>query len=108
MATKGGYRPGSGRKKGAATLASEKMRATIAERVLNEVDAIVGPQIAKAKEGDTNAFKELMNRAFGMPRQNVGLDGGDDGEPIEFKNVSQMTPDEIDEYLREKLTGGSS
>jgi len=105
---KGGYRPGAGRKKGAASIASEAMRAAIAEKVLAEADAIVGPQIEKAKKGDTQAFKEIMNRAFGMPRQNVGLDGGDEGEPIVFKDVSKMTPEEIDEYLREKLTGGSS
>jgi len=40
--------------------------------------------IAKAIEGDVQAVKEIANRTDGMPRQNIGLDGGEDGGVIKI------------------------
>jgi len=105
---KGGYRPGSGRKKGIASIQAEQTRAAIALLVAEHLEEIVMPQVEKAKKGDTTAFTALMDRAHGKPRQNLGIDGGEDGEPVEYKDVSKMSSQEIDEYLREKLTEHSS
>lgn len=33
-------------------------------------------------EGDTSMMRDMLNRVDGMPRQNVGLDGGSAGKPI--------------------------
>jgi len=38
--------------------------------------------IAKALEGDMTAIKEIHDRVMDKSRQNVGLDGGEDGTPI--------------------------
>lgn len=104
----GGYRPGAGRKKGFAALAAERTRIQVAKMVEEEIIPLTKAQIEKAKKGDSVAYNALMNRAFGMPRQNLGLDGGDDGEPVTFKDVAQMSSKEVDEYLREKLAGSSN
>lgn len=105
---RGGFRVGAGRKKGLASVEAEMARASIAKKINDNLDSIIGPQIKKAQEGDTQAFKELLNRAFGMPRQNLGLDGGEEGEPIEVIDVSTMTPEQINEYLKLKIAGGSA
>lgn len=104
----GGKRIGAGRKPGYAAIEAERTRLLLVKKIAKQFNKIVDPQIQKAKKGDTFAFKELMNRAFGMPRQNVGIDGGLEGEPVEYKEVGKMSPQEIDEYLREKLTGSSN
>ncbi len=77
MATRGGKREGSGRKKGEATLYSEALKAKIAELVKRDAPELIAAQIAKAKTGDTQAFKELMDRVLGKaPQALTGLDGG--------------------------------
>jgi len=37
-------------------------------------------------EGDTSMMKDMINRVDGMPRQNIGLDGGAEGLPINILN----------------------
>ena len=67
MASYGGKREGAGRKKGQATLLGEKIRIKIAEMIEKEQVPLIAKQIEKAKEGDTTAFRELFDRAFGKP-----------------------------------------
>lgn len=51
---------------------------------MSQLDIMVLKQIEKARKGDTNAFNALMNRAEGMPKQQVeNVDGN--GETIELK-----------------------
>lgn len=77
MAQRGGKREGSGRKKGEATLYSEALKAKIAELVTVDAKEMILAQVEKAKKGDTNAFKELMDRTLGKAPQ--ALTGGDGG-----------------------------
>lgn len=72
-----------GRPKGYVALAAEKMREKVMKQMEEEYDLLWKPQFDKAKKGDTAAFKEIREFAAGKPRQNMGLDGGDDGEPIQ-------------------------
>ncbi len=81
----GGYRPGSGRKKGEATLAAERIRNYIAEQVERHLNPIVSKAIEQAKAGNKDARDFLLDRSFGKPRQNVGLDGGEEGDPISIQ-----------------------
>lgn len=75
--TKGGHRPGSGRKKGAATLYSEALKAEIARMVKKDAAALIKAQVEKAKRGDTTAFNSLLDRFMGKPPQALtGADGG--------------------------------
>jgi hypothetical protein len=51
---------------------------------LKEKDIKVLIKIAheQAKAGDKKMLQFLLDHSFGKPRQNVGLDGGKDGQPI--------------------------
>lgn len=82
---KGGKRIGAGRPKGGLashTIEAQEAKKHIIEIVSAEIDSLIEPQIRKAKKGDTFAFKELMDRAYGKPHQSVS---GDEGGPIELK-----------------------
>jgi hypothetical protein len=37
-------------------------------------------------EGDTSTMKDIINRVDGMPRQNIGVDGGAEGVPVSILN----------------------
>ena len=51
--------------------------------------AIIRKIATQAEDGDSASQKLIMNYIDGMPRQNIGLDGGNDGEPIGFKWLEQ-------------------
>lgn len=65
--TRGGKRPGAGRKKGYAAKNAEEARKFISEKVSKEIGPIVNALIKKAKQGDIRAAKELFDRAYGRP-----------------------------------------
>ena len=74
---RGGYRPGSGRKKGSKashTLAAETFRKTLIERVIKEKTPIITALINKAKKGDVLAIKEINERVLGKVTQPVAYD----------------------------------
>ena len=62
---KGGKRPGAGRKKGFSAKNAEEARRVLSEMVMKEISPIGEALIAKAKEGDIPAARELFDRAFG-------------------------------------------
>jgi len=51
--------------------------------------SIIRKIATQAENGDATSQKLIMNYIDGMPRQNIGLDGGNDGEPIGFKWLEQ-------------------
>ena len=74
-----------GKKKGYKaphTLEAQEAKKRVIEKVSAEIDAIVEPQIKKAKKGNTGSFIALMDRAYGKPHQSVS---GEEGGPIEMK-----------------------
>ena len=45
----------------------------------------------KLKKDDMFAVKEVHDRVMGKPRQNIGLDGGEEGEPINIVNYGDTS-----------------
>jgi hypothetical protein len=71
---RGGYREGAGRKQGYAAKAAEEARELLSEMVMREIKPIGESLIAKAKEGDVSAARELFDRAFGKSPQTSKID----------------------------------
>ena len=71
MAKKGGKRKGAGRKKGYKAIEAEKAREYILKRLSDELEPIITKAIAQAKKGDSTARKELMDRAYGKPKETI-------------------------------------
>lgn len=88
-----GHPKWGGKKKGtkhAETIAKEKMRAHLLELLGQEWHALCLTMIKKAKRsGKTLEF--VVNQAIGKPRQNIGLDGGDENKPINIINYANPT-----------------
>lgn len=84
---KGGKRPGSGRPKGVKdpqTYVKEQARAILINMVQQHIEPIVNAMIDKALTGDIPAARELLDRAWGKPKQELemtGKDGKDLFEP---------------------------
>jgi hypothetical protein len=72
---KGGARPNAGRKKASHTIQAEKLREFLIAEVIKEKGPIVKALIEKAKGGDTQAIKEVLERAIGKVREQVELNG---------------------------------
>jgi hypothetical protein len=68
---KGGYRKGSGRKKGVFTIEREKMKEYIATRIAENGEKIVDALLKKSFKGDVFAIKELFDRGFGKATQHI-------------------------------------
>lgn len=78
MASYGGKRPGAGRPKGSKgghTLQAEKAREYIIRRVISDLEPIMDALIARAKNGEVTAAKDLLDRAFGKPKETVEHQG---------------------------------
>ena len=70
----GGKRNGAGRPIGTKaphTLEIAKAKEYVVQEVIREIEAILRPQIEKAKQGDLLAFKSLLDRAFGRSKESV-------------------------------------
>ena len=63
----GGKREGAGRPIASATLKTQMARERLAQKIEEEFEEIVNPQIEKAKAGDTTAFNSLWDKAIIKP-----------------------------------------
>ena len=63
------------------TLAAQTAKARAIELVEAELEAIFRPQIEKAKEGDTQAFNAVLDRAWGKAPQAIT---GSEGAALEI------------------------
>lgn len=84
---RGGYRPGSGRKPGLASIIAERTRAYIAERLEIEIRPIVDKAIEGAKAGNKDDRQWLSDQAFGKPTQPTTV-SDPNGDPL-FKPSEQ-------------------
>lgn len=73
--THGGKRNGAGRPKGFSAKTAEEGRAYILRRVQEELEPIITKQIEQAKDGDVASRKDLMDRAYGRPKETVEVQG---------------------------------
>lgn len=76
----GGKRPGAGRKKGSKashTLQAEAGRAFVVATIARHLKPLLAAMVEKAKEGNVQAFSELMDRGWGRPAQAMELTGKD-------------------------------
>lgn len=75
---RGGKRPGAGRKVGSKashTLTTEQGRAYLIARVHAELEPIVTKAIEQAKAGDQATRKDLLDRAWGRPKETLEVQG---------------------------------
>lgn len=72
---RGGARPGAGRKPGTT---KPKITDYLTEKEKNELIKIFFEQ-CKTKP---DLMKFFVSHIFGVPRQTIGLEGGEEGEPI--------------------------
>ena len=60
-----------GRPKGTNAVQAEKAREYIAMRVGKELEPIIDKAIEQARSGDVQARKDLLDRAYGKPRETM-------------------------------------
>tara|TARA_Y100000310_G_C20601510_1_gene773297 strand:+ start:689 stop:1078 length:390 start_codon:yes stop_codon:yes gene_type:complete len=65
------------RGRGKKTIAREEALNKLSELFFDNFEEIVGLQIELASTGDYRAYKDLMDRIFGKPRQQVDVLSGD-------------------------------
>lgn len=89
---RGGYRPGSGRKKGFAARGAEEARRILSEMVMEEIESIGKALITKAKKGDVIAIRELFDRAFGRAPQTTTIDSSQIILPVPIADIMEFDP----------------
>ncbi len=72
---------------------------------LTQLDIITLEQLKKARKGDTHAYKTLLDRLFGKPKQTIDIDHTTDGEPITQDDrprvdLSKLSTKELKELLK--------
>lgn len=95
-----------GRPKGYAAIQAEKSRKIICEQLEKEWTPIVIKAIEQAKSGDNNARTWLSDRGYGKVAQAI-VTQDEEGNDIPLRDVSKMSEEEIDEYLKSKLSGST-
>ena len=70
---RGGYRENAGRKIGFSAIQAEKARELISSRLSEELTLILDMLIKQAKNGDIKATRELFDRAWGRPSQDISF-----------------------------------
>ncbi|MBU1446543.1 hypothetical protein KKD70_04765, partial [Patescibacteria group bacterium] len=75
----GGIRKGQGRPKGSTN--RPRISWYVTEKETGELLELAKE---KAKEGNTDILKWILEQVLGKARQNVGLDGGEEGTPIMY------------------------
>lgn len=74
----------------------ERNNLTGEDESLTQEDLITLAQIKKAKTGDTNAYKELLNSAYGQAIQPIEID-------TPSVDLSGLTTEELKALLKEEL-----
>lgn len=94
--TRGGKRPGAGRKRGFAAKSAEEARKLLSERLNQEIGLIADILVSKAKDGDMQAIKELFDRAWGRSPQSTRIDSGEQPIVLQLVNYRDLPNDELE------------
>jgi len=78
----GGKREGAGRPKG--TGHKPKMVDDLTD---DQKQSLLTTSLAKALEGDSRLSVFFLEQIYGKARQNVGIDGGDEGLPVLISEI---------------------
>lgn len=106
QSSRGGPRPGAGRKKGSANIASFADKKALAEYARKYAeDCIEGLiDIATSSESDAarvTAYNAVLDRAYGKPAQDIDI-GNQDGEEFIVNGSAQKVIDILDEIAKQK------
>jgi len=101
--TRGGYRQNAGRKQGFSAKSAEEARQVLSEMVMREIGPIGEALITKAKGGDVSATKELFDRAFGKPQQNIDINQNED-----YRKEVERISEQYASLIEEIKTSGSN
>lgn len=71
------------------TFEREQARAVLIEKVKENIEPIADALIDKARQGDVQAIRELLDRAWGKTPQAVT---GENGEPIQVTVIKYAKP----------------
>ncbi len=80
----------------------KEIEEAVKQQLFADAKPITEALIQRAKEGDIAAIKESYDRMFGKVRQNIGLDGGEDGTPIVFMPTALVHKFALDKPLEVK------
>lgn len=80
----------------------KKVDKAVEQLILGEAENIIGVQIQAAKDGHIQAGQYLIDRTFGKARQNIGLDGGNEGAPIVFMPTALVAKFNLDKPVVSK------
>lgn len=94
---RGGYRAGAGRKQGFAAKNAEEARRILSEMVMRDIEPIGRALVAKAKNGDVIAVRELFDRAFGKSPQNAKIELLDKRMPVPIFGGLSINPEKVEE-----------
>lgn len=98
---KGGARPGSGRPKGSTNRPQIQKFFTP-----EELEAFMIKLKADA-ETDVKVALWFADQLFGKARQNIGLDGGEEGLPVQINQVKELSDDQLAAIAYGSGTGAS-
>lgn len=70
--------------------------------LLQKAEAIADTMADAALDGNFQSQAYIMDKLFGKARQNIGLDGGEDGAPIVFMPSALVTKFALDKPVEEK------
>lgn len=78
----------------------KKVDKAIEQLILARAKEIVEVQIEAATSGSLQAGQYLIDRTFGKARQNIGLDGGQEGSPIVFMPSTLVDKFKLNEPIK--------
>ena len=98
-----GWTGGPGRPKGSFSLVSliksklqEKQKGSDKTYAESFIEKLMKKAI---KDGDTATMRDMINRIDGLPRQNIGIDGGADGSPLVVNLINFKKADGTDNTI---------
>jgi len=81
-----------GNKKQNHTIQAAALKQYLIEQVIKESEPIVQALIAKGKQGDVQALREIFDRILGRSKENLDLTSG--GKPVGVIGIEYVRPNQ--------------